>query len=115
MKQNVLERLALEANLQFVHAGPVALQHFAGMVNLIQAQSRVAIQHSPVADAALQRAQLPFLIFDAIPLAQPLKQAFGFKLWRFFQFLFHFRPVLFKWVATRAVAARFFQITGQFS
>jgi len=71
------------------------------------------MKHAPVADPALQGAQLSFLIVPVFFCAQPFEQGFCFQFWGFFQFLFHFRPVCFKWVGPGTITAWFFQVAGQ--
>ena len=43
-----------------------------------------------------------------IPFAQPIEQGFRFQFGRFLQFLFHFRPVCFKRVATGSIVPMLF-------
>ncbi len=101
----MLEWLSLQSDFQFVHAGPVALQHFTRMMDLVQRQGLLAMQRTPITNAALQSTQLSFLVVGSVPLAQPFKNSFGFQLGRRCQFGFHLRPVLFKRVGAGTVAA----------
>jgi len=111
----VVERLAPNGDLQFIHPGTVCLQHFAGDADLIEAQEPFLVQSAPCLHPPLEGAQLIFLIFSGMFFLQPFENGFCFQRGGVFQHGCHFVPDCGEDIRAGAVVARLVHLAGKFS